>query len=72
MKLQYFPDTDTLYIDIKDTTSIDSKVIAEGIVLDFDEFGHLTGIEIDNAKQNIDLSTFETKSLPIDDLVFSR
>jgi uncharacterized protein YuzE len=52
MKLEYFPDTDTLYIDIKETTSVKSKEISDGIVLDFDDSGQLTGIEIDNAKKS--------------------
>jgi len=49
MKLEYFKETDTLYIDIKDTPSVESKEISSGIVLDFDIDGNLTGIEIDNA-----------------------
>ena len=51
MKFEYYPETDTLYIDIKDTSSFESKEISNGIVLDFDETGQLTGIEIDNAKK---------------------
>ncbi len=49
MKIEYYPETDTLYIDIKDTESVDSKEISSGIVLDFDVEGNLTGIEINNA-----------------------
>jgi len=50
MKIEYFAETDTLYIDIKETTSVESKEISNGILLDCDVNGHLTGIEIDNAK----------------------
>jgi uncharacterized protein YuzE len=71
MILEYFPETDTLYIDLKETISVGSKEISNGIVLDFDETGELTGIEIDNAKKNINLSKIETKSLPLKDLVFA-
>ena len=70
MKIEYFPDTDTLYIDIKETISVDSKEISNGIVLDFDDTGQLTGIESDNAKKVANLSKIETKSLPLKDLVF--
>jgi uncharacterized protein YuzE len=69
MKFEYFPDTDTLYIELKESTSIDSKEISDGIVLDFDSSGHLTGIEIDNAKKVINLSKIETKSLPFFDVI---
>jgi uncharacterized protein YuzE len=71
MKIEYYPETDTLYIDIKDTESVDSKEISSGIVLDYDIKGNLTGIEIDNARNNVNLSKIETKSLPLKDLVFA-
>ena len=60
MRLEYFPDTDTIYIDINETTSVDSKEISNGIVLDFDASGQLNGIEIDNARNVANLSKFET------------
>lgn len=71
MKFEYFPETDTLYIDIKDSKSVVSKEISTGIVLDFDDSGHLTGIEIDNAKSVANLSKFEAKRLPVSDLSFA-
>ncbi len=71
MKFEYFKKTDTLYIDLKETNSIDSKEISNGIVLDFDESGDLTGIEIDNATKVADLSKLEAKHLPAKDLVFA-
>ena len=72
MKIEYFKDTDTLYIDIKETTSVETKEISRGIVLDFDSEGNLTGIEIDNAQKVANLSKIETKSLPISDFVMER
>ncbi|MBM2814257.1 MAG: hypothetical protein HW421_1019 [Ignavibacteria bacterium] len=71
MKFEYFNETDTLYIDIKDTPSVESKEISHGIVLDFDSEGNLTGIEIDNARNVANLSKIETKSLPLNDLIFT-
>jgi len=70
MKFEYFPNTDTLYIDIKETTSVESKEISNGIVLDFDQYGELTGIELDNAKKVANLSKIEAKSLPVNELTF--
>lgn len=72
MKIEYFKDTDTLYIDIKETTSVETKEISRGIVLDFDSEGNLTGIEIDNAQKVANLSKIEAKSLPISDFVMER
>ena len=71
MKFEYFDETDTLYIDIKDSKSVVSKEISSGIVLDFDESGHLTGIEIDNAKSGTNLSKLKTKHLPFTNLNFA-
>ena len=55
MKLNYYPETDSLYIDLSSKPSKESIEISEGIVLDYDEAGHITGIDIDNASHKIDL-----------------
>ena len=49
MKLQYYEETDSLYIDLSEKTSADSREIAPGVVLDFDAEGALVGIDIDRA-----------------------
>jgi len=36
MKLIYYPDTDSLYIDLSSKTSVDSREISPGIILDYD------------------------------------
>lgn len=55
MKLNYYPDTDSLYIDLSERTSTDSREISEGVVLDYDENGVLVGIDIDHASKNVEL-----------------
>jgi uncharacterized protein YuzE len=65
MKFHYYPETDSLYIALTHTPSTDSQEIATGIVLDFDEKGHLVGIDIDRASQVADLSRLEAESLPV-------
>jgi len=65
MKLHYYADTDSLYIDLSEKTSVESREVSPGIVLDFDDAGHLCGIDVDQASQNLDLSRLETISLPI-------
>jgi len=47
MKIQYFPDTDTLSIRLNDTPSTESEEIAPDVVVDFDEEGGVVGLEID-------------------------
>jgi len=64
MKVQYYPETDSLYIDLSQKISADSQEVAPGVVLDFDAEGHLVGIDIDHASQFVDLSQLEAESLP--------
>ena len=53
MKLSYYPETDSLYIDLADKTSAESREISEGVVLDYDADGTLVGIDIDNASKKL-------------------
>jgi uncharacterized protein YuzE len=55
MKLNYYADTDSLYIDLSDLPSAESREISTGVVLDYDTTGRLVGIDIDNASQKVDL-----------------
>ena len=64
MKLNYYPETDSLYIDLSATSSVESKEISEGVVLDYDSEGHLTGIDIDNACHKVDLKEIVLSKLP--------
>ncbi len=64
MKLHYYPETDSLYIDLNSKPSVDSREIEDGLVLDFDAAGNVVGIDIDHASQKLDLETLETVSLP--------
>ena len=41
MKLNYFPDTDSLYIELADQPSADSREVSEGVVIDYDARGNL-------------------------------
>ena len=43
MKLTYYPDTDSLYINLSEQPSVDSQEVAEGLVLDYDASGNLVG-----------------------------
>jgi len=56
MKLNYYPDTDSLYIDLSESTSVESREVSEGVVLDYDTRGNLVGIDIDNASAKVDLA----------------
>ena len=65
MKLSYYPDTDSLYIDLSAKQSTESREVSEGVVLDYDEQGNLVGIDIDNASRKLDLSELVTSQIPL-------
>lgn len=60
MKLDYFADTDSQYIDLAEQPSVRSEEVSEGVVLDYGADGNLVGIDIDNASAKVDLSKLET------------
>ena len=64
MKLNYYPKTDSLYIDLSSKASKESVEVSEGIVIDYDENGHITGIDIDNASHKIDLNEIILNKIP--------
>jgi len=64
MKLNYYADTDSLYIDLSERPSAESREISEGVVLDYDSKGNLVGIDIDNASQKVDLKKLTLSKLP--------
>ena len=64
MRLNYYSETDSLYIDLSEQTSVVSREISEGVVLDYDVDGNLVGIDIDNASAKVDLHTLTVSKLP--------
>jgi uncharacterized protein YuzE len=65
MKLNYFPDTDSLYIDLSNRRSVESQEVSEGVVLDYDGDGNLVGIDIDHASRKLDLHELVTNHIPL-------
>lgn len=63
MKLHYYPETDSLSIDLNSRPSVDSREVADGLVLDFDAEGNIVGMDVDHASEKLDLSRIETTSL---------
>jgi uncharacterized protein YuzE len=69
VKIQYFPDTDTLYIGIADRPSTESEVISESLIVDLDERGKPVGITIEHYSQTADSTTIETILPSLDSLI---
>lgn len=64
MKLSYFADTDTLYIDLADEPSVESREVSEGVVLDYNAAGRLVGIDIDEASKRVQMDKLVLSRLP--------
>lgn len=64
MKLNYYPETDSLYIELSERPGADSREISEGVVLDYDAAGKLVGIDIDNATNKVELKKLILRKLP--------
>jgi uncharacterized protein YuzE len=64
MKINYYPDTDSLYIDLSSKPSVDSREVSDGIVLDYDKDGNLTGIDIDQASVKLNITELILSKLP--------
>lgn len=64
MKLNYYPETDSLCIDLSERPSVESREISEGVVLDYDRDGNLVGIDIDNASTKVQLKELTLSKLP--------
>jgi len=64
MKLNYYPETDSLYIDLSSKPSFESSEVLEGVVLDYDEQGQIVGIDIDNASRKLDLEELVVTRVP--------
>lgn len=64
MKLHYYPETDTLYLDLLDEPSVDSEEIAPDVIVDYNEKKQLVGLTIDHASTRTNLSTVEVSEMP--------
>jgi uncharacterized protein YuzE len=64
MQLHYYPETDSLYIELKNVPGTQTREVVEGLVVDLDANGDVVGFDIDNASGKLDLSKIETVGLP--------
>ena len=64
MKLNYHAETDSLYIDLSERPSAESREVSDGVVLDYDAQGNLVGIDIDNASKKVQLDHLVLNKLP--------
>jgi uncharacterized protein YuzE len=63
MKVKYFSDTDTAYIEFSNQEVAETKDINENILIDLDENGQLVGMTIEHADVQANLSEISFQQL---------
>jgi uncharacterized protein YuzE len=58
MKITYFEDTDTLYIELRPAEVAETKDLDENTLLDLDRDGKICGITIEHARDRAELPRF--------------
>ena len=58
MRLKYFPDTDTAYLELTNNEVVETRDINEDILIDIDKEGNLVGMTIEHAQIKANLSEF--------------
>lgn len=65
MKLHYYPETDSLYIELKSTAGVEAREISDGLMVDLDADGEVVGFDLDAASRRFDLTRLDTVALPL-------
>ena len=72
MKLHYYAETDSLYIELSGNPSANSQEAAPGVVLDFDTDGNLVGIDIDRASAVTSLARLDVAGFTVSNFSLSK
>ncbi len=65
MKIQYFQDTDTLYIEFRPTEVSETRDLDENTLLDLDQVGNICGITVEHAGERADIPHFSFEQVAI-------
>lgn len=63
MKLSYFDDTDTLYIELRNEDVSETKDLDENTILDLDASGNIVGITMEHASTRTDVSSLQLSGI---------
>lgn len=58
MKIQYFEDTDTLYIELRPAAVAETRDLDENTLLDLDDKGNVCAITVEHAKERTGIPSF--------------
>lgn len=63
MKVKYFQDTDTLYIEFRDKAIAESRELDENTILDVDADGNVCGITFEHASERTDVERLSVEGM---------
>lgn len=63
MKIKYFQDTDTLYIEFRRAEVVETKDLDENTLLDLDRDGNICGITIEHARDRAEIPAFSYEQI---------
>lgn len=63
-KLHYYPETDSLYFELRDAPGAEAREVADGVNIDLDADGAIVGIDIDQATTKLGIDALEPTALP--------
>ncbi len=63
MKIKYFQDTDTLYIEFKSAEVAETKDLDDDTLLDLDRDGNICAITVEHAKDRADIPHFSFEQM---------
>ena len=59
MKIRYFRDTDTLYIELRSATVAETRDLDENTQIDVDAAGQICAITVEHASERADLPSLD-------------
>ncbi|MCP4360812.1 MAG: DUF2283 domain-containing protein [Chloroflexi bacterium] len=63
MKINYFPDTDTLYLELSTNKVIETKDLNENTIIDIDAHGNLVALTLEHAQELANLTDFSFRQV---------
>ena len=63
MKMSYYNDTDTLYIEFSNSTVVETKDLDENTLLDLDREGQIVAITVEHASKRTDVNKIELSGI---------
>jgi uncharacterized protein YuzE len=65
MKIQYFPETDTLAIELTTKPIVATDAITDDLILDYDSDGKVVAITLDNYSRNVETINLQALGVPL-------